>query len=469
MTGLLNRRVNIHTNNYNRLFATKGGKELLHKAFSSATGSGETLIAEHLETIITNKMIRLVPELALPEYKFDPQKVHEFSRITALPAAGSAMGESSTTPVRQSTLERATVNMKIMKRKGRVTGFVQDAASRNYDAYNVELENHLQAFGNDMATYLLYGNAGADAYTFSGLDYLIETTRVNEAVGGAVPTSLSFLDDMIAASNRRKGQPHRRAFIMSPELLSKISQLYTQVRDNRDASREGTRKIMIDGGWILQTYREIPILESSQTRPQAQMGAVAAAHAGAGSGIPDDTRYFQVAPVTWDGEQIASTEVSDTSSSSDTITLSWTAYTGALFYKIYASDASGTETLVKEIAAFTYDGDGTITAAVTSHIFTTEPLTPDATSVPTHMQNDVPYNYTGGKPPETVFLWDLHPHQGMGKVAYTSKGGTRLDGFAAIKPLAETDDYNEFLIKSYPALIDSFEATSAMHRGLRVS
>ena len=119
MTGLMNaqRRYGVHTSNYNRLFQTGAGKELLHKAFTSATGSGETLIAEHLETIITNKMIRLVPELALPEYKFDPQKVHEFSRITALPAAGSAMGESSTTPVRQSTMERATVNMKIMKRK----------------------------------------------------------------------------------------------------------------------------------------------------------------------------------------------------------------------------------------------------------------------------------------------------------------------------------------------------------------
>lgn len=457
------------TNNYNRLFQTEAGKQLLHKAFTSSTGSGESLIAEHLELVVTNTMIRLVPELALPEYKFDPQKVHEFTRITALPAAGSAMGEGSTTPVRQSSTSRATVNMKIMKRKGRVTGFVQDAASRNYDAYNFEMENHLQAFGNDMATYLLYGNAGADTYTFSGLDYLISTTRTNEAVGGAVPTSLAFLNDMIAASNRRKGQPHRRVFIMSPEMLSKISELYTQVRDNRDASREGTRKIMIDGGWILQTYRDIPILESSQTRPQGQMGAVVAAHAGAGAAIPDDTRYFQVAPVTWDGEQIASTEVSDTSVSSDTITLTWTAYTGAMFYKIYASDATGTETLVKIISAFTYDGTGTITADVTGVTFTSEPLTPDSTSVPTHMQSDVPLNYTGLVPPEVVFLWDLHPHQGMGKVAYTSKGGNRLEGFATVKPLAETDDYSEFLIKSYPALIDSFEATCAMHRGLRVA
>ena len=456
------------TGNYNRLFALPNSNKLLQKALTSATGSGETLIEEHLETVITNTMIRLVPELALPEYKYDPQKVHEFSKITALPAAGSAMGENSTTPIRQSTLARATVNLKIMKRKGSVTGFLQAAVEKNYDAMEVELENHLQAFGNDMATYLLYGNAGADAYTFSGLDVFTATYRKNEAVGGVTPTNLSGLDNLIDSSNRRKGQPHRRCFIMSPELLTKYSQLYTQVRDNREAIR-GTKVIEIDGGWRLQTYRDIPILESSQTRPQGQMGAVVYADAGAGGAIPDDTRYFQVAPVTWDGEQIASTEVNGASVNADTITLSWTAYTGALFYKIYASDASGTETLVDIISAFTYDGTGTITASVTSVTYTSEPLTPDATSVPTHMQNDVPLNYTGGVPPEVVFFWDLDPYQGMGKVPYTSKGGNRLNGFAEVIPLAKLDDHDDFLIKAYPALVDAFEATCGMHRGLRVA
>jgi hypothetical protein len=257
---------------------------------------------------------------------------------------------------------------------------------------------------------------------------------------------------------------------MSPELLSKFSSLYTQVRDHRSAIRDGSKVIEIDGGWRLQTYRDIPILESSQTAPQGQMGAVIAAHAGAGATIPDDTRYFQVAPVTWDGEQIASTQVSDTSVNSDTVTLTWTAYTGAMFYKIYASGVSGAETLVAIISAFTYDAAGTITGSVTSYTWTSvEPLTPIAASVPTHMQNDVPFNYTGGIAPEVVFFWDLDPYQGMGKVAYTNTGGNRLNGFAEILPLAKIDDHDDFLVKAYPALIDAFEATSAMHRGLRVA
>jgi hypothetical protein len=459
----------VKTLDFVKLFGTEQGKQILHKALSSGSTSGGPMIAEHLELVITNTMVRLVPELAVPEFKFDPQSVHEFNRVTGLPAAGSAMGEGSTTPTRQSSMERATVPLKIMKRKGSVTGFLKAAASKNYDAVEVEMENHLQAFGNDMATYILYGNKDADQYTFDGLDKFISTNRTNSAVGGEVPTDLSFLDNMIDASNTKKGAPHRRAFVMSPQMLTKFSSLYTQVRDNRSAIREGSKVIEIDGGWRLQTYRDIPILESSSVRPISKMGAVTAAHAGAGSGIPDDTRYFQVAPVTWDGEQLASTEVSDTSSSSDSITLSFTAFTGALFYKVYASDATGTETLKKIVSATTYDGNGTITGAVTSIVFTTEPLTADAASVPTHMQSDVPYNATGGYNPETVFLWDLDPHQGMGKIAYTNPDGSRLDGFASMLPLAKIDDTDDFLIKSYPALVDSFEATSAMHRGLRVA
>lgn len=457
------------TLNYINLFGSNKGKELLRKALTTGTTAGGPLIAEHLETVITNELVRLVPELAIPEFKYDPQKVHEFNRTTALPAAGSAMGESSTTPTRNSNMERAEVTLKILKRKGSVTGFLQAASKKIYDAQQVELENHLQAFGNDFVTYMLYGNKGGDQYTFDGLDFFISSNRVNKTVGGIAPTNLSDLDNMIDYSNRKKGMPHRRAFVMSPELLTKYSSLYTNVRDNRPTSREGTNVIEIDGGWRLQTYRNIPILESSQTRPQGQMGAVAYADAGAGGAIPDDQRFFQVAPVTWDGEQIASAEVNGTSSSADTITLSWTAYTGALFYKIYASDATGTETLVKIISAFTYDVSGTITGNVTSHVFSSEPLTADATSAPTHMQSDVPLNYTGGVPPEIIILWDLDPHQGMGKIAYTNDDGNRLDGLASIIPLAKVEDTDDFLIKSYSALIDAFEATSGLTRGIRTS
>lgn len=459
----------LHIREYMKMFDRPDGKRLLQKALTSGATSGGPLIAEFLETVITNELVRLTPELAVPEYKYDPQSVHSFNRLTALPSPGSAMGENSTTPGRQSAMDRATVSLKVAKRKGSVTGFLRAAAKRDYEALEVEIENHLQAFANDLVTYILYGNKDADAYTFDGLDKFISTNRINKTRGGFVPTDFSDLNALIDGSRSKKSQSHRLCFVMSPFMLTKFSSLYTQVRDQRSAIREGTNTIEIDGGHRLQTYNDIPIIESSQTRPIGKMGAVTYADAGSGGGIADDQRFFQVAPVTWDGEQEASAEVNGTSVNADTITLSWSAYDGAMFYKIYASDSTGQEVLVKVISAFTYDGNGTPTATVTSCTFTSEPLTPDSSSVPTHIQSDVPLVATASVRPEYVYLWDLHPHQGLGKIVYTNDDANRLNGIASILPLAKVEDRDDFLIKSYLALVDSFEATSGVIRGLRVS
>ena len=84
------------------------------------------------------------------------------------------------------------------------------------------------------------------------------------------------------------------------------------------------------------------------------------------------------------------------------------------------------------------------------------------------MQNDVPLVATGGIPPEVVFFIDLDEFQGMGKLPFTNTGGDRFNGLVTVRPLAETDDNTPFLLKSYLGLVDSFEATSGLHRGLRI-
>lgn len=452
---------------FNKLFGTPENKSLIRKAFSSASGVGQAIIPEHLEEVITNTLVRLVPELAIPVLKFDHQKFHEFIRLNSLPSAGSAMGESSVTPTRNSTTTRASVELKVLKRKGAVTGFIQDASANFMDAQAFEMETHLQAFGNDMRTYMLYGNKTADSYTFDGLDTFISSYRKNTAQGGTVPTSLSILDDVIDNNLRKQGSNHRKVFEMSPEMLSLFSRLYTQVRDNREAIR-GTNVVEIDGGHRLQTYRDIPIVETTATRPVEQMGTVTAGHAGAGGAIDDDEWFFQVAPVTWDGEQRACTELSDTTSSSDTLTLSFSAHTNAIYYKVYVGTATGALVLKHIVSAFTYDANGTITGNTTSIVFSANPTTAGS-EVPTHMQTDVPLNGTALNPMETIFFWDLDEYQGMGKLAYTNSAGSRYEGLATVEPLAKTDDNNPFLIKSYPALVDSFEATCGLMRGYKTA
>lgn len=450
---------------FNRL--ANENKSLIQKALTSATGVGEALIPEHLEEIITNTIVRLAPEIAMITPRFDAQKFHEFNRLTALPAAGGAMGEGAVTPTRNGTYARASAQLKVVRRKGSVTNFLQDTSANYIDAAAAEMENHLQAHIYDMIAYMVFGSATGNQYSFNGLDYFIQTNRTNEALGGAIPTTLSFLDDMIDENLDRQGDSHRKAFLMSPFMISKVSQLLTNVRLVQGLSGAGLSTVEVPGGWRLAAYRDVPIIASGVCRPKRTMGTITVAGAGTGATITDDEYFFKVSVIDWNGESLASAEDSDTTVNADTLTVSWAAETGALFYKIYESLTTDTETLIRIIAAHTYDANGTITGDVTSIVFTVDPA-PDA-SVPTALQSDVPLEATGGVPPEYIFLWDLDEFQGMGKLAYTNSAGSRFNGLVTMTPLAQTDDNLPFLVKTYAALIDSFEATSVVHRGLRVA
>lgn len=447
----------------------KQNKGLIQKALTSATNVGEALVPEKLEEIITNTIVRMSPELAVLKSRFDNQKIHSFNRTTALPAAGGAMGEAATTPERNSTFQRATVELKVIRRKGAVTNFLQDSSAKYIDAAAAEMENHLLAHVYDLNTYINFGNPIADQYSFGGLDYFISTNRIIEAGAGSVPGNLEFLDEMIDRNLEAQGEGHPRVFMMSSRMLSLVSRLLTNVRLNQGVNG-GLTQVNIGGGWRLNAYRDIPIITTSGLRPQTTMGTVTTASAGSGAAITDDEYFFRVSAITYNGEETASAEVSESTTNADTVTLSWTAVTGALFYRIYCGLTTGqaNTTLVRVISAFTYDGNGTITGNVTGYIFTADPDTAD-TSAPTHMQSDIPYLETATIPQETVMLWDLHEFQGLGKGPYTNTAGSRFQGLVTIEELARTDDNLPFLVKTYMALADSFERTSVMHRGLRVA
>jgi hypothetical protein len=480
---------------FNIFAQNQGNQSIIKKALTSATGSGEALIPQELEKTITDTVVRMSPELALVESKQSASKWHEFNRLTSRPSRGGAMGESAVTPTTQSTSERTFVTSKIVRRKGVVTNFIQDTSRKYIDTAAWEMENHLQSHALDLIYYILYGNADIrsnynstfgqrpanESYEFDGLDKFIASNRVNESLGGTVPASLKVLDDMIDASNRRGGSRHRRVFEMSPEMLSKFSQLLTNVRLNQGLTGAGITQVDIGGGWRLNAYRDIPIIESTSTAPTENMNAtltLAAEDTGVG-GLSDDTYYVRIAPMTVEGEQGPDTEQSIVLSggtATQRIRLSLNRHhqdadgkNSVFAYKIYVGTVSGALTLNCIISAFQYDSAGTPTDDMlvgTNYGYITS-LTP-GTDVPTHMQSDVPLQKTGDVYPELIFLWDLDPIQGLGKFPYTNTAGDKFNGLVTTKQLAEIDDYIQFLVKSYPALCDSFEATSYLHRGLRV-
>ena len=467
---------------YNALGAQR--KSLIQKALTTQAGSGEALIPEKLEKIITNTVVRLSPEMAVIQPEFDNQKLHSFNRLKKLPRAGGFMGEGATTPTSQGSYERASVELKILRRKGAVTNFLQDSSKKFIDASTAEMENHLQAHVYDIINALKFGNAGANKYAFDGLDKIISTNRHNEKRGGTVPTDLAFLDDMIDANIRKNGAGHSKVLMMSPEMQSLVSRLLTNVRLMQ--GNAGTLgHVEINGGWRLATYRDIPILPVADMGSAfaEQMGTVTLSATGTGTG-PAGDYFLQVSAITLDGETLASEEVTTTlADATHSIKLTWGAVENASYYKIYASKTTGTEKLVAVIPACTYDGVGTYVSDVTGVEFTTDPSVKNPTltlvasgtftqpsitnSVTNAMADDLPLVATGGIAPESVMLWDFDKYQGLGKVPYTNVGGDKFGGLVTMTPLAITDDNIPFMVKSYLALCDSFEATSYLVRGLR--
>lgn len=452
--------------------------ENLRKSLYSAVNVGEALIPQKLEQIITNSVVYLSPVQAMLEAEFDSQKLHEFNRVTDLglsTGAGIAMGENGTTPYVNSSYQRANVTLKIVRHRGAVTDFLQESSARYIDAFAAEVENQIRAFVYKLDYYALYGNADANAYEYSGYDRLVTTNRYNDGFSAGVPTvpaNLTFLDKMIDASNRKGGHLHKRAFIMTPEMLSKVSSMLTNVRLNQGMDGQG--KVDIRGGWRLDSYRDIPILQSTAMSGAGAgtMTTVTAASAGTtGGAFSNGTYYFRVAPITITGEQMASAESSvmlSGGTATQQINLTFTAFPGAFAYKIYygASTGIANSALIDMKTSNVYDGSGTPTGIGT--VATLNVLSPTATSAVSGMTSDKPLSASGGYNGETIMLIDFDKYQGLGKFPYTNAGG-RVGGLVTFEPLAKTDAFRPFLLYTHGAICPAFEATSVISRGWKVA
>lgn len=473
---------------FNRIMADPKNQSLIQKALTSAAGSGEALIPQDLEKVITNACILLSPEIALlsGNMKKITGNKHEFNRYTQRPGRGGAMGETSTTPVTSSKFVRDDVKVKIVKRKGRVTNFLQETSEDYIDAAGQEMENHIQAQVLAIIFYILFGNLGANAYEFGGLETNLSSNRVafDAAAGGAVPTKLDFLDEMIDKSTRAGGNKHQRVFLCSPEMLSKVSNLLTNVRLNQGLSGSGLTQVDVAGGWRLNAYRDIPIVETTALKPVEKMTPTVTCTPSITDGtLVADDYFVYVSPVTYEGEQepcdVKTATVASGSTGSISIALNEPHYSldaegghyySVMQYKIYIGTTTGhaNAKLVKVVSAFTYDSDGSPDGdnGVDEAIVITS-LTPGA-DVPTHMADDIPFAATGGVYSESLVLWDLDPIQGMGKLVYANKPGDRFQGLIVTEPLAKLDDYIEFLMRSYCALVPSFQKSSYWLRNIRV-
>lgn len=463
-----------YTNSFNSLFA-KNKDPLIAKSLTTDSASGGALIREQLERIITNTVLRNSPLFNVMDIKFKKGDTSSFNRLTSLPKPGSAMGESATTVERQSTYNRVSIRKKVIRKIVAITDFLNDSADVDFDAAGQEIEGGILSQAYDVEFYTMYGNATANQYEFDGFATVASTNYDN--AGGEVD-NIKVFDDMLDATLRKQTSNHARAWLMSAEMASNLSRLQTHVRVNANGISSGLPKIVIPGGFEVESYRGIPILITDAMQPNPSnsdnvIGTVTPSTNTSGGSIADDTYYFKVAPVTYDGEQLASAEVSQVTAggNTSTITLTWTPVPGAIQYYIYAGDTTGNANLdlVKIITALNYDGNGAIDDSnpVGSYTFTTDPLTASS-EVPTHMQDNHPYILISGLVPQSIMLLDLDRFQGLGGFDFTHPEGAALNGLIAMEPLAKTDAKRRWMLTTEGTLIPAFERTSFIRRGVTV-
>lgn len=392
----------------------------IQKALDSTTGAA--LIPESLAPVVVEYAKKLNPLMGILRWNKAAGKTHEFARRTALPASGPE-GEGAVTPSSRSSYARDSVQLKIIRTRGGVTGFERAATASFADALQTELNGAVESQAYSIEQQLLWGNS-ADPYQIDGLDALITTNLID--VDGVI--QLADLDEMIDLVRDSGAKRDPLLLIMSNKMLSKVSSLYVSQFSLQLPS------VDVRGGYRLSAYRDIPILESSFLRPAATMGAVDL-QADSGGNLAAGTYYVRVSAVTQDGETVACASQSVTVSDNGKIVVDWTgsAVEGALLYKIYTTEPDGEaggETLQLVVAGRTYDGDGTPSGAVTGA--------------------EVTKYVSGGNPPldegdETVYLVDLNPDQGL-EVEYLGLSPI------VIERLARTSDSEEFLLKTYFAL-----------------
>jgi len=332
----------------------------------------------------------------------------------------------------------------------KVTDFMQSASRSFVDAVAEEIESSVMALAHVLEYGAMYGTSTdlttyditGDAYQYTGLyGWLIEDALTNNvrdanahAAAGATVT-LTMLDQMYAATVGKYRNFMRDPYIwlMSQDMNDKVSGLQTRV------TRESP-SLTFEGGFVMQTYKNIPILPSQFCAPGSAASPLSlSAAAFVGGSLDDDTYYYRVAAITLYGEQAAAAEVNATTAGTQsTVTLSWTANASAKLYAIYKGTTTGDNNLelLDIIPAITYTSAGAFSAYVSTY---------DDDGTITETAAIQPLDLTE----ETVWLVNLGKRHGISRPVLIPTLGTPIDNLLRYAEIPVATDEYAYRIKGF--------------------
>ena len=342
----------------------------INKALTSATASA--LIPEDLDPVLKEELLNLMPLLELMSIGTAEGKTHEYNVQTSHPS-GWFEGESAVANNQNGTYTRKTVQMKIIRIWGEVTGFAQRVTAKFINALEKEIMNSLEGMADALEWMLLFGAAddfdwAGDAYQASGILPIVYSeapANVHDHAGAAV--TLAALDDLLYDVTRYRGvRNDPRIFLMAPRMKLKVDGLQTKVQLPLQNAE------LLDGRLTMRAYGDTPIYESYHMAPQATSTSpdtTSGTPASGGSFAAADYNW-RIASVTMDGEQVAGAKIGTdvTVTLNQKVTVAWTADATAYAYMIFRQDGgTGDFKLIDIIAAKTYDGSGNVSGTVASY------------------------------------------------------------------------------------------------------
>lgn len=405
------------------------------------TSAQDALQAEDLDTILHEELMKLQPLAQLLEVVQAESKTHEYNVRTSHP---QGWFEGETTPMNQKsgTYQRKTVQLKIQRIWGGVTGFAQAVDEKFIDALATELEGSVEGMADLMEFGALFGTADdigftGDPYQYSGLLprlYAYAPSNVIDAGGNKIT-----LDDMDAAIAKAAGfrqvRNDPRIWMMGLRMKQVVDGLQSKV------SLPLQEAVLDDGKIVMASYGGAPIYETDFVVPEAVSTSPALTSALAAGGSLTDGGSFthRIASVTMYGEQVASASSTARVAGTPnfTVDLSWTADANAKAYMIFRNEDTGGDELIDIIPAVTYDAEGTVNGAVAAY------------------SDDGSATGIAVKPLETgeqnIVLLNARPQRGGAYVGMVDDMGRQIGKLLSFVELARVKDTYDYMLKSYLA------------------
>ena len=429
---------------YKNIMEQVGGGEELRKALLT-TGDGAALLPYDLDPVLHEELLKLQPLAMLFSVLPAGSKTHEYNVRSSHPQAWFE-GEVTPANAKNSVYQRKTVQMKIQRIWGSVSGFAQAMDEAFVDALSVELEGSLEGMSNIIEYGFMWGTADdigftGDPYQYSGLiPRLFSYAPANIVDAGGNKVVLDDLDQAIAKATGFRGvRGDPKVWIMGTRMKQIVDGLQSKVQIPL------TEAVLADGKITMAAYSNVPILESDYIAPASTSTSPAvSAAAAAGGSLVDDEYFYVISSVTAYGEQVAGTEDSaTTATTNNTVDLTWTADANALLYIIWRGLATGNANmkLLDIIPALTYDSAGTVSGAVEAYS--------DDGSIDTGAGTSLKAVKPLSTGEENILLANYNPSRGgafLGKIDDMGRQTDRLFSFVELARVKDTFDY---MLKGY--------------------